>query len=188
MIDSTWRPVVRRSTHHAPGEPIVIDSWAANRIEFDHPQQKEEIIMDEKTKQYYVAQRNAILTQANLIVAKIKNSGSLLEIAKNWEELSKFLYQIKEYQKMIGPTSAFDDIILAMTKSVEIKATNLAVETADVTIEKLKTISKEKKRNHLLNDAKMQISNAELLGRNLTGDRELLGKLEEKMSELMSIG
>ena len=143
--------------------------------------------MPTKMEELYVAQVNAKMTQLNLRKRYIDNPKSLDQIATHCDGIFLILDQIKDIQKIclsIKMTPTPDEIILEIEKDRDLNATNFAIAAADLNIEKVKAISNEKKREKLLDDAKMLIIDAKKLVRG----QEFLDKLEAKMTELKSIG
>jgi hypothetical protein len=140
--------------------------------------------MSEKMKELYIAQIKAKMDQINPRLANIENPRSFDQIIKNIDGIFLIINQIKEIQTRTSPPITIeplpDDLIQMIGKTRDIKATNFAIAAADLSIEKIKAISSERKRVKLLDEAKMLIIDA----RNIVCDPELLNKLEEKLGEL----
>ena len=142
--------------------------------------------MPTKMEELYIAQITAKMTQLNLRKRNIDNPKSLDQIATHCDGIFLILNQIKDIQKAcpsIKITPTPDEIILEIEKARDLSGTNFAIAAADLNIEKVKAISNIKKREKLLDEAKMLIIDAKRLVRG----QEFLDKLESKMTELLSI-
>jgi hypothetical protein len=143
--------------------------------------------MSDKLRELYISQIKAKMNQINPRLANIENPRSLDQIVKNIDGIFLLINQIKEIQTRTSPPITIDplpdDLIQMIGKTRDIKATNLAVAAADLSIEKIKAIGSEKKRAKLLDEAKMLIIDA----KNIVRAQEYLDKLEAKMTELGSL-